>query len=512
MILSIMDMNEHQPMTATEEIPATAPQASPENAAAGDGGAGGSTEMGATPLDPSCGNCAGRLPRQLLRNLWSGARIALLLPVAPDRLCATAGNLALLAGVDFTLNLAVSLLMVGRGGSFAYSAVSSFFFHLPLMLFFGFAAARVLSRPSLVVAIPVALVAASLPIELCHSVLERVLQTWQLGWLQDYLYASHYYRFFSWWIAAALVFLLRLKPAAAARTAALWLLFAVLVALPLWLFPRGDLWVGASENAESGQLHLTDEVLAAQQRLLDAELNSLLPGRRGIADLYFVGFAGDGTQDVFLKELNAAKRLFEQRFGALGRTLLLANNPQTAVTLPFATAGNLERALSGVGRVMNRDQDVLFLYLTSHGSREHELAVNNPPLELDELTPEMLRRMLQKSGIHWKVLVVSACYAGGFIEPLKDDHTLIITAADPSHESFGCGFGEKFTWFGEAFLDDALRRTFSFTEAFKEARGTIEQWELEQGETPSNPQIWVGEAIRPKLAELERRLAKESRQ
>ena len=156
---------------------------------------------------------------------------------------------------------------------------------------------------------------------------------------------------------------------------------------------------------------------------------------------------------------------------------------------------------------MNRESDVLVLFLTSHGSREHELSVNNDPLELDQLTPEMVRSMLRKSGITWKVVIVSACYAGGFIEPLKDDRTLVITAADAKSESFGCGYGENFTWFGEAFLDQALRNSFSFTDAFVKARDTIQQWEDEQGETPSNPQIWVGKGIEKKLAPMEKGLA-----
>ena len=469
-------------------------------------GAGESVGTGSSPAATPPGKRPAGFLRRLLANLISGLRLSLALPVDPDLLCATPGALALLALTDFLLNLTVSFLLVGRGGSFAYSAVTSFFFHLPLMLFFGYLAGRILFRPSLVLAIPVALVALSIPVELCHGLIEWAAQKRPTEWLENYLAVPHYYRFFGWWTTAALVFLLRLKPATVSRRIEVSLLFVARVVLPLWFFPRGDLWLSAAESGESGELQLTDQVLQAQQRLLDGELAALLPGRKGVADLYFVGFAGDATQDVFLKEIKAARRLFIQRFGSFRRTLLLANNPQTATTLPFATAGNLDRALSGLGRVMNRDQDVLFLYLTSHGSREHELAVDNRPLDLDGLTPERVRRMLQKSGITWKVVVVSACYAGGFIDPLKDDHTLIITAADATHESFGCGYGEKFTWFGEAFLDDALRNTFSFTAAFQQARETIRQWEKEQGETPSNPQIWVGKAMEGKLVSLEKQL------
>ena len=445
--------------------------------------------------------------RQLLRNLGNGVRLSLLLKVTPEQFFAAPGNLALLVLCDFLGNLAVSFLLVGRSGSFAYAAVPGFFFHLPLLLFCGYLAGGVLSRPSLVRVLPVALVALSIPIELCHSALERLAQLRALEWLDRYLEAPHFYRFFGWWAATGLLFLLRLAWPSLARACVLLLFFAALIT-PLWIYPRADLWVSAAESGgESGELQLTEKVLSAQSRLLETQLAGVLPGVKGEPHLYFVGFAGDGSQDVFLKELLAADRLFAGRFGTAGRSIILANNPRTAATLPFASATNLSQALTRLGQVMNRDSDVLVLFLTSHGSREHELSVNNQPLDLDQLTPEMVRSMLKKSGITWKVVIVSACFAGGFIDPLKDEQSLIITAADATSESFGCGFGENYTWFGEAFLDLALRRTFSFTKAFDKARGTIRQWEDEQGETPSNPQIFVGKEIEKQLSVLEKRLA-----
>lgn len=462
------------------------------------------TAAAVPPVPPATDGWGGA--RGLFRNLAAGVRIALFRRVGPEELAATPGDLALLAGADLLLNLVTSFLLVGSSGAFVLQAVTTFFFHLPPMLLLGWLAARKGDPAIPATVLPVALVSLSIPLELCHGVLEGAAQLPRAAWLADYLDAPHYYRFFSWWTAAGALFLARLSPSAPRRRAALLLLFLVLLVVPLWFFPRGDLWVEGDGGSESGELHLTGTVLSAQEHLLDGELAALLRGRRGAPSLYLVGFAGDAEQDVFTKELLSVAQLFAERFGTAGRTVLLANNPQTATSLPFATAANLERALVGVGRAMRSD-DVLFLYLTSHGSPDHELAVENAPLELAGLTPEMLRRMLARSGITWKVIVVSSCYAGGFIDPLKDDHTLIVTAADATHESFGCTYGEGFTWFGRAYFDEALRRTRSFTAAFAEARETIRQWEKRDGETPSNPQIWVGKAIAGKLARLEKRLA-----
>jgi len=260
----------------------------------------------------------------------------------------------------------------------------------------------------------------------------------------------------------------------------------------------------APASGEGGELHLTEEVLDAQPRLMEEQLARLLPERKGVTDLYFVGFAGDGSQDVFMRELFSVERLFTEPFGAAGRTVTLVNNPDTALKRPFATLSNLTRALKRVGQVMNRDEDVLFLYLTSHGTSEGELTVENGALELELVTPEDLRRILAEAGIKWRVIAVSACFSGAFIDPLKEDHTLIMTASDADHESFGCENGADFTWFGKAYFDEALRTTSSFTGAFQLAREKIREREKKEGETASNPQMFVGKAMEGKLAELER--------
>lgn len=445
---------------------------------------------------------------QLGRDLLNGARGALFLRSDLERLSASPANLAMLVLADLFLNLLVSFLLVGQGGSFFPNSLPYFLFYLPLFLLYGTLAPRLLSRPAGPVGIATALLALSIPVELCHSLLEWLAQWRPFEGLSQYLTVPHYFRFFGWWGAASLLFILRLEPRRPMRRVAASMLFMSLVVAPLWFFQRGDLWVSGEGGNESGALTIDDEVLSAQPKLMDEELSSLLKGRPGVTDLYFVGFAGDASQDVFLKELTVARQTLDARFGTAGRSVLLVNNPQSAAAIPFATVGNLERALTRVGEVMNRDEDVLFLYLSSHGSRDHELEVSNSPLELKQITPELLRRLLVKSGIRFKVVVVSACFSGGFVEPLREAGSLVITAADATHESFGCGFGENFTWFGEAFVGEALKETYSFTKAFEKSRETIGKWEEDRGETPSNPQIWIGDRVLPVLERLEKELAR----
>jgi hypothetical protein len=145
---------------------------------------------------------------------------------------------------------------------------------------------------------------------------------------------------------------------------------------------------------------------------------------------------------------------------------------------------------------------VLFLFLTSHGSEDHRLAMEFWPLQLADIDPGMLKQMLDASGIRWRVIVISACYSGGFIEPLKDSRTLIMTAADPEHSSFGCGADSDLTYFGKAYFDEALRETRSLTAAFELARKSIAAREGAQGYEPSNPQMFLGEEMAAKLRQM----------
>ncbi|MES2563764.1 MAG: C13 family peptidase, partial [Pseudomonadota bacterium] len=168
---------------------------------------------------------------------------------------------------------------------------------------------------------------------------------------------------------------------------------------------------------------------------------------------------------------------------------------------------SLRQSLKHVGEMMNVDEDVVVLYVTSHGSEKHELAVDFRPLRFTAIDPLHLKKALDESGIRWKVIVISACYSGGFIDALKDERTLIITAASADRTSFGCGNASDATYLSKALFGEALTKTHSFESAFDEARTLIERWEREQGHIPSQPQIHVGAQIKGKLAEIERRLA-----
>jgi hypothetical protein len=243
-----------------------------------------------------------------------------------------------------------------------------------------------------------------------------------------------------------------------------------------------------------------EQVLYDQPRLMDQAIAALKPQTPGRVDLYLVAFAGDGSQNVFRNEAEYAAHLFAQRFDARGHTLVLENNPATAATTPLATWSNLEIALAALHKVMDPHQDIVMVYLTSHGSADHTLLVDLDPLPLDSISADDLADILGEHAFDWKVVVVNACYSGGFIPPLHGDGTLVMTAARADRSSFGCGSESKITYFGDAFLARALNRNADFIGAFDHARATIADWERSEHLTPSHPQIDIGAGIAAQLA------------
>ncbi len=264
------------------------------------------------------------------------------------------------------------------------------------------------------------------------------------------------------------------------------------------------------EEADPG-MRLTQEVLEAQAPLLPAQLAALAPQRPGVIDMYTLTFAPFEGEEVFRRESRMVAEVMARRFGAAGRGLQLLNHRDTAAQLPWATPLNLERAISGIARVMDRSEDVLFIHLTSHGASDGELAADFWPLDVAPVLPAALKGWLDKAGIRHRVLSISACYAGNWIAPLAGDDTLVMTASDADHTSYGCGKKSDLTFFGRAMYDEQLRNaTLSFEEAHAASRKIILARETEAGKEDgySNPQIKVGKRIGATLQRQREQLAR----
>ena len=448
--------------------------------------------------------------------LWQGLRLSVLqkphFSGAPNPL-----QLLLLFALQATLLLALARLEVSGPAEFS---VFGWLYPWCTFGFLIFAVWAVLRRPasqsahaepvaawmglSVGALLPLALLGQALWIAAAHE----MLPAWWFGKVWPAWVA---YGLMSLWPLAIVLRLTAQFTPSHARRAALVGVMALLQAFAAWQLGDYRPWYAMSEEASGEKpvrLELSQALFEEQQVLLASALSGLQAAPGEGVHLYGLVYA-PWSQDVFQREAGMVASVLQQQFDAKGRVLQFVNHPNTAHTIPWATAQNLQKAIQAVASVMDRERDVLVVYMTSHGGSNFELASQHPPLSVEALTPQMLRQMLDDAGIRHRVLAISACYSGGWVEPLESDTTLVMTAADATHTSYGCGSKSELTFFGRAVFAEQLgSNTHSFETAFQNAVPVIRQREIEGKKSDgfSNPQISVGAGIRPVLAQLEARL------
>ena len=281
---------------------------------------------------------------------------------------------------------------------------------------------------------------------------------------------------------------------------------------PPHLSPWPDLGTGFNEPQKQASLISGPEMhrgetaraMLAERRKLDAALEALQPQRRGTIDAYVVAVALD-SDPVFSREAREAGKVLARRYGAEGRTVTLAGPDGRSAGLPKGSITALTVTLARVAELMDPAEDVLVLYSTSHGAQVG-LAYHDGDNGFGILSPSRLGLLLGELGIQRRVVVLSACYAGVFVPLLASRDTAIVTAASADRTSFGCQADNDWTFFGDALVNNALRKPLPLVDAAAEARQSIAQWEASSGLTPSQPQVVIGDLAAGWLATLEARI------
>ncbi|MEO5786389.1 MAG: C13 family peptidase [Casimicrobiaceae bacterium] len=447
---------------------------------------------------------------QLLHNLRAGARLAFFLPVRRDAFHFEIADLLWLFLASAIVDFASDWVRYNPGAHLSLYGAGSEIFSIGLLLVSAAVLAVVFHQRVLALVVPVVVLSALPVIQLAQIAHDSVLR-WgpPVVPLIEYVEAVVVA-----WLVAMLARAVGVALAPSPTPSRRWLRAiagGLVLAAPLWLapllIPTGPWWRqpalhgGVDPNYPNPA---SEQVLAAQVQLLDEALSGLADERPGVTDLYVVSFGGYASEDVFRKDLELAQRVMDDRWDTHDRSVTLLNNPRTLLQTPIATVSNLRETLNEIGAAIDADEDVVMVYLASHGSPE-SLSVELPPLELVQLTPGVLRSLLDEAGITWRIIVVSACYSGSFIPALQDDHTMVITASQADRTSFGCGFRSDGTYFGQAFFGEGLAKAESFPAAIELARQEIAAREAAEGASPpSNPQMVVGAAMQAKLKELER--------
>ncbi len=245
--------------------------------------------------------------------------------------------------------------------------------------------------------------------------------------------------------------------------------------------------------------------LLNQGQLLEQALAAIPPSTAAI-ELYSLALAGDGKQSVFMREADYVSGMLASRFGAVGQ-ITLANHRDHLADRLMASRETLSRSVQTLA-ARSGPEDLVFIYLTSHGTSEHELVLDQPRLQLGDLPADELAAVLAPLKGRDKVVVISACYSGGFIPALRDEKTLVMTASRADRVSFGCSEEADFTYFGDALFAQAFNQTDDLQQAFELASRHVAEREIADNYEASQPQIWAPKGVLAHWQRLRQQQAK----
>ena len=256
------------------------------------------------------------------------------------------------------------------------------------------------------------------------------------------------------------------------------------------------------EQGRSAAWHL------AQHKRLATAISALQPQRNGVIDAYVVSVGLDSDQ-VFAREAGEAAKVLGRRYDATGRTIFLtAGADDRDNGTPQGSPPNLATVLATVAAKMNLKEDVLILFATTHGDPNTGLAYRDGDKGVGMIAPMRLANLLDDLGFERRMILLSACYSGIFLPLLTNENSVIVTAAASNRTSFGCTPGNDWTFFGDALINNGLRKPQPFNKATEEAAELIGKWEASKQLLPSRPQTFIGDKASIWLRPLEDRMPK----
>jgi hypothetical protein len=249
---------------------------------------------------------------------------------------------------------------------------------------------------------------------------------------------------------------------------------------------------GSAQKQSAAPPQATPQQIAADKQQTERAVAALQPQRKGIVDGYVVVVALD-TDTVFNREAREAGRVLARRFDAVGRTIVLAEDEGADRASAPGTTKDLAVALTEIAQIMDRREDVLILYTTSHGVPQQGLVYKNSKRGMALIGPDLFAMLINSLNVKNKLLMLQACYSGQFVPVLQSPSTIVVTAAADDRSSFGCQAGNDWTLFGTALINHAFRQPLPLDVQFRRATALIAAAEDRAKLLPSNPQVSIGE-------------------
>jgi hypothetical protein len=195
--------------------------------------------------------------------------------------------------------------------------------------------------------------------------------------------------------------------------------------------------------------------------------------------------AGDNSSPAFDNGVEALQGKLAAR--GVRDIRALTSDPEANPSQPAATQGNISSALRTSGG------DACFIFITSHGD-ERGASLRAAK---GYLMPSTLSAALDAGcGQRPTVVIVSACHSGIFLnDAMRRPNRIVLSAAASDRVSFGCGAGDRFTYY-----DQCLLQSFDGAATWRQlaatTRSCVERLERSMGvPKPSQPQIFVGAAV-----------------
>jgi hypothetical protein len=204
---------------------------------------------------------------------------------------------------------------------------------------------------------------------------------------------------------------------------------------------------------------------------------------------------------VFAEEIGTAARAVGTKFSTTKRSLLLVNDRRDDEKYPLATVSALRHALLATGRAHEQGRGrVVPRVVVARIRGRHRLGEQR----VDDVLARPRRRRVARHARRVRHPLARdrdlGLLSGSFIEALRDDRTIVITAASADRTSFGCSDDRDLTEFGAAFYRDALPGAPNLRAAFEATRKLVAEREQAEQREASDPQAWFGPLIEAKLA------------
>lgn len=260
-------------------------------------------------------------------------------------------------------------------------------------------------------------------------------------------------------------------------------LSAALVALAVWL-------AGCATTPYQGEGKTKSDALLKHQFESAERLSPMKPGGR----LIFAGFAMHSQSKAFRGDVSTAEKtvlsldpeaiVFKLSNPALGQE----------ADWPYATRENIDQVLKKMGDLAG-PQDKVILLMSTHGSAD-VLSINFGNQYYPHVNAKSLGESL--TGLRGKptLVVLSACFSGSFLEPLRDANRVVLTAAAKNRSSFGCQFQSTNTYFVDALLNQPSLQDRSIVQLMEAAKIDVDSRERKQKLSPSMPQMFVGDSAK----------------